>query len=190
MIGGDTMAGGRPPKPLQLVTGHRTNAEKAIRSKSESQLLTGTHLKEFQEVKNDPLAHKEFMRIKRLLKSINKDDDLYGNLINTHCLLHAECRGIEDFKARLLINLDTFEEQSEEEEISFTDKMKLKTAMQKQILDCDKALMTKRKMILDISKENVMTIQSALRSIPKTPEKTQKSKMSSFLQKRGVGDGT
>ena len=31
----------------------------------------------------------------------------------------------------------------------------------------DKQLQTKRKMLLDIEKENVMTITSALRSIPK-----------------------
>lgn len=184
------MPGGRPPKPLQLVSGHRTKAEKEIRAKSESELLTGTHLKEMPEVKKNPIAHKEFIRVKKLLKAINKDDDLYGNMINLHCLLHAECKEIESFKETLMSNLANFEEKSADEEITFAEKMKILTSMQKQILDCDKTLKDKRKMILDISKENIMTIQSALRSIPKTPEQSNKSKMASFLQKRGVGNGS
>lgn len=45
------MPGGRPPKPLQLVQGHRTKAEKAVRAKAESELLTGVTMKESPEVK-------------------------------------------------------------------------------------------------------------------------------------------
>ena len=36
--------------------------------------------------------------------------------------------------------------------------------------DLDKQLQPKRKMLLDIEKENIMTIASALRVIPKKPE--------------------
>jgi hypothetical protein len=39
------------------------------------------------------------------------------------------------------------------------------------MLAIDKQIQTKRKMLLDIEKENVMTIASALRSIPKNVEK-------------------
>lgn len=35
------------------------------------------------------------------------------------------------------------------------------------IISIDKQLQSKRKMLLDIEKENIMTIASALRSIPK-----------------------
>ena len=35
---------------------------------------------------------------------------------------------------------------------------------------CDKLLQQKRKMLLDIEKENIMTIASALRSVPKKAE--------------------
>jgi hypothetical protein len=59
----------RPTKPLSLVQGHRTKAEKAVREKAENALLTGTQLKESSDVKNDRLAHKEFTRIKKLLKA-------------------------------------------------------------------------------------------------------------------------
>ncbi|ALC92068.1 hypothetical protein AM500_21430 [Bacillus sp. FJAT-18017] len=184
------MPGGRPPKPLHLVQGHRTKAEKQVREKGESELLTGTHLKESPEVKKNPIAHKEFTRVKKLLKSIGKDDDLYGHIINLHCLIHAECKEIEVFKETLMKNLEEFDEKCEDEEIDFATKMEIKVKMQKQILDCGKALKDKRKMLIDISKENIMTIQSALRSVPKKPEDSKKSKMSSFLQKRGVGNGS
>lgn len=180
----------RPSKPLQLVQGHRTKAEKELRAKAESELLTGTRLKESQEVKKNPIAHKEFLRVKKLLKAIKKDDDLTGNVINTHCLLHAECKEIEELKQTFIENLREFEVKIIDENIKFSEQMKIKTAIQKHILDCDKTLMTKRKMILDISKENIMTIQSALRSIPKTPQKKEKSKMGAFMEKRGVGNGS
>jgi hypothetical protein len=181
---------GRPPKPLHLVTGHITKAEKQLREKSENELLTGTHLKEFPEVKDNPIAHKEFIRLKKLLKSINKDDDLYGNIINTHCLLQAECKNIERFQANLKLDLEQLENKFEKNEISFEETMHLKTTIHKQILNYDKSLMGKRKLILDISKENIMTVQSALRSIPKKQQKVQKSNMSNFLEKRGYGKPT
>lgn len=177
----------RNPKPLELVKGHLTKAEKAKRAKGESELLTGAPLKEVPEVRKNPIAHKEFARIRKLLKSINKDDDLYGNQINTHCLLHAECKQLEELKVNLTNDMQKLDKSPEEEPIPITDLVKLKAIIQKQILNTDKALMAKRKMMLDIAKENIMTVQSALRSVPKKEEKQQKSKMSSFLQQRGIG---
>lgn len=183
------MAGGRPPKPLALVEGHRTKAEKELRSKAESELLTGVKLKELPEVKDNEIAHKEFLRLKKLLASIDKNDDLFGSTINTHCLLVAECEELKFTRDLFEQNLRKFETQTAGEKITFTEEMKIRIALQKQILDCDKALMAKRKMLLDISKENIMTIQSALRSIPKKPKDKEKSKMGAFMEKRGVKNG-
>jgi hypothetical protein len=39
-------------------------------------------------------------------------------------------------------------------------------------MSIDKMVQTKRKMLLDIEKENIMTIAAALRSIPKKEEKS------------------
>lgn len=184
------MPGGRPTKPLALIQGHRTKAEMEVRENAEQGLLTGTPMKESKKVKADKIAHTEFRRIKKLLKSIGKDDDLYGNIINTHCLLVSECEGIEKTRELFEKNLEEFEDKSCGEDITFTEKMRIKSEMQKSIMACDKALMTKRKMILSISKENIMTVQSALRSVPKAPEEQTQSKMSAFLKKRGVGNGS
>ena len=42
--------------------------------------------------------------------------------------------------------------------------------MQKAILDVDKQIQTKRRMMFDIEKECAMTISAAARSIPKKPD--------------------
>ena len=39
--------------------------------------------------------------------------------------------------------------------------------LHKQVIDLDKQIMQKRRMLLDIEKENLMTIAAALRVIPK-----------------------
>jgi hypothetical protein len=183
-----SMAGGRPSKPLQLVTGHRTKAEKKTREKAEAELLTGKSLKETIEVRNNPVAHAEFMRIKKLLKAIKKDDDLSGNIINTHCLLFAECKEFEELKTRIYGELSQLQEAYERKEIDFLTLLEQKDKLQNRLMSCDKKIMDKRKMILDIAKENIMTIQSALRSVPKKELKREKTPMERFLEKRNGGN--
>lgn len=163
-----------PSKPISVIKQEgnvRRLSKKAIehRERLESQLMTGIELKENEEVASNEIAHKEFLRLKALLKNINKDDDLTGHVINTHCLLVAECNDIQKLKETYINNLDEFESRCIDEDITFTDKMKIKMNLQKQILDCDKLLMQKRKLLFDIGKENILTIASALRSIPKKP---------------------
>ena len=174
----------RPSKPIALVKGHRTKAEIAVREKAESDLLTGIKLKESKEVKDMPVAHKEFLRIKKLLKTIDKDDDLYGNVINMHCLLTAECSQLDEIKQKFINALDEFNDRCNDENMEYSEIIKRRIEMQKQIMSCDSALMNKRKMLLDIGKENVLTIASSLRSIPKKPKEESESPMSDFLKRR------
>ena len=63
----------------------------AERAKAEEKLLTGKVLKERKEVKENEAAHKEFVRLQKLLKNIEKNDDLYSATINRYCLMQAEC---------------------------------------------------------------------------------------------------
>ena len=182
------MPGGRPPKPLALVTGHRTKAEKAVRQKAEKELMTGTSLKEWAEVKSDEIAHKEFTRIKKLLKSIKQDDDLFGAMINTHCMLKGEMHQFENMKNILYDEIKELYQIHHRGEIDGLVYIQEKGKLQDRIMTCDKKLMEKRKMMLDISKENIMTIQSALRSIPKKPEENKnKSTMANFLNRKQNG---
>jgi hypothetical protein len=154
---------------------HRTKKELAQRKKAEASLLTGTRLKESEEVKNNPLAHAEFNRLRKLLKNIEKDDDLYGGSINRYCILKAECTEFQQKREKCYEQLCNFQEHMEElvdrQELSWKEAYSLEATMQKNIVAIDRQIQSKRKMLLDVEKENIMTIASSLRSIPKTPDK-------------------
>lgn len=166
-----------PSKPVNVIRmegkSHRTKHELRERERAEEQLLTGKILRETDEVKANPIAHKEFQRIKKLLKSIEKDDDLYGSVINRYCILQAECQDFAEKREKMYQNLLSLEEKYEHYESNDMVHVYYKTVaeMQKSLLNLDKQVQTKRKMLMDIEKENVMTIAASLRSIPKKTEK-------------------
>ena len=167
-----------PAKPAKILEmekrSHRTKKEIAQRKNAEAALLTGVVLKEKREVKNNQIAHKEFQRLRKLLKSIDKDDDLYGETINRYCMLVAECEEFQQKREKIYEQLCDFQKRMEElverEELSWKEAYSTEVSMQRNLVSMDKQIQTKRKMLLDMEKENVMTIASALRSIPKKPE--------------------
>ena len=162
-----------PTKPASVLKyekkSHRTKAEMRQREKAEEDLLTGKKLKESQEVKNNELAHREFLRIRKLLAEIGKNDDLYSGVINRYCMISAECREFEEKRESIYRRQEELEKRSDEMEID--EYIKLQNETSKMILSFDRQIQAKRKMLFDIEKENVMTIASALRSVPKKPEK-------------------
>lgn len=164
-----------PPKPAEVIkmekTSHRTKAELSQRKKEEQALLTGQKLKESKEVKEDEVAHKEFLRLKKLLESIKKNDAIYEQSINRYCLLVAECARIRESKEQFERDLDELVDSKEQFGESVSEYFRMKISIQKNIIALDKQLQSKRKMLLDLEKENAMTVASALRTIPKKPEK-------------------
>lgn len=174
-----------PTKPFKVLTtekkSHRTKAELKIREEGEKSLSTEMKLKERKEVKENKVAHKEFKRIEKLLKNIDKNDAIYEAVINRYCLLQAECSDLEERREefyKLIFELKaemkkTTDKMDYEEDIA-TYKLEYSKAISKMMssmLSIDKQIASKRKMLLDIEKENVMTIASALRSIPKKEDK-------------------
>lgn len=170
----------RPPKPYKLLKmegkSNKTKAELKQRKEAEESLLTGVALKERDEVKNNPVAHKEFLRLNRLLKKIEKNDDIYGPIINRYCLLLAECVEFEEKREytyeqimKLEKKFDRISDDLEYQEIK--DFTKTISDLYKTVVSLDKQIQTKRRMLFDIEKENIMTISAALRSIPKKVEK-------------------
>lgn len=173
-----------PPKPFKVLTtekkSHRTKAELKMREEGEKSLSTEMELKERKEVKQNKIAHKEFKRIQKLLKKIEKNDAIYEAVINRYCLLQAECTDLEERREEFY-NL-VFELKEEMKNV--TDDMEDDTEKATTILEysktiakimnsmnaIDKQIQSKRKMLLDIEKENIMTIASALRCIPKKDE--------------------
>jgi phage terminase small subunit len=176
---------GRPPKPIALVKGHKTKAEKEKREKEEKRLLTGTPLKEDLDVAKDEAAHKEFVRIKKILKKINKDDGLQENVINRYCKLHSECLFYCEQINQKKEQIKELRKKLESQEIDYLSYLDKEGSLTNQLLGFDNKLMQKRKMMLDIEKENIMTIASVLRSIPKKPsEDEQIDPMQAYLKKR------
>lgn len=170
----------RPAKSISVLEtekkSHRTKAELEVRRKGEAELSTGEKLKERPETKNNPIAHKEFRRVNKLLTKLGKNDALYEPIINRYCMLQADCAELAEMKLRFAESKSELEEEyraGKESETGLTASSyyKLLASMQSNILSLDKQLQAKQKMILDIEKECSMTISAALRSIPKTPEK-------------------
>lgn len=169
-----------PPKPHNVIVmegkSHRTKRELEQRKEAEEQLLSGEILKERREVRDNPIAHKEFQRINKILKKIGKNDAIYEPVINRFCILQAECAELEKRREefyQLTKDLkDNFDEAAKE--MDAEDKIVLLIELSRELakvtasmINCDKQVQAKRKMLLDIEKENIMTIAAALRSIPK-----------------------
>ena len=186
---------GRPPKPIIAIKtegrSHRTKAEIEQREKAEHQLLTGERMKEYPEVKSNKIAHKEFMKLRRLLGKIGKDDALHENIMNRYALLRAECVDFEEKRENFYARLNQLGEeynnpQEGHEPMEPAAYYKLCSQLQKNIIDLDKQVQSKRTMMLAIEKENIMTIASALRSIPKKVEdKAEDDPMTKLLKARG-----
>ena len=161
-----------PAKPFRILSNegksHRTKAELKLREEGEKSLSTEIKMKERKEVKQNKVAHKEFKRVKELLENIDKNDALYENVINRYAMLLAECSEFEEKRERFYKDMDKLDLQFvEDEEFTMKEYTQLLCEMQKNIINTDKQIQAKRKMLLDIEKENIMTIASTLRSIPK-----------------------
>lgn len=172
-----------PPKPFSVLKSegksHRTKKELKVREQGEKALSTGTALKARSEVKKNKIANKEFKRINELLKKIEKNDAIYEAVINRYCLIYAECIEFENKKVELYGIIDELKKQFElskeylQDEEMAKETRKFTRSISEilgSIVELDKQLQPKRKMLLDIEKENIMTIASALRVIPKKPE--------------------
>jgi len=166
--------GGRPSKPVNVIKmekkSHRTKKELALREKSEKNLVTGTRLKESPSVKVDPVAHKEFMRVRKLLKVMEKDDDLYHNQINTYCLLHAEIAKLSEEAEAQRKDIEELRQAKEnfDDEKEYWD---LLAKAKKRLDNIDLKIDRKRTHREKIDRENGLTITAALRTVPKKPEK-------------------
>lgn len=184
---------GRPSKPAAVIEAekksHRTKAELEARKNAESGLLSNKKLQERREVKENKTAHAEFQRVSKLMKAIGKDDALYSSGINTYCLLYAEIGDLHeqmktlDETGEMLREtfghlVDNPERVIDPEEIIQFEKAFTRLISQR--LNISAVIDKKRKMMLDIDKENVMTISAALRSIPKKPEKKENALMAAL----------
>ena len=186
------MSGGRPSKPTNVIEmegkSHRTEAELKVRKEAEAALVTGVHMQMWPEVKANRLAKEEFARVCDLLQIIGKDDALQESIVNRYCLLRAECVDFEKKRDIFIRSMNELKKEYANKRIEPTTYFSLVANMQKNLINLDKQIQSKRNMMLAIEKENLMTIASAMRSIVKTPEKkAAPSGIGAFRAKRAEG---
>lgn len=181
-----------PPKPVIVLENekksHRTKSELKQRKAAEKALATGTELTERPQVKSNPIAHEEFVRLSGLLKNIDKNDAIYETIINRYCLMLAECVDLEEKRERIYEQAARIEEKLDEmgggaTYLELREATSAIAEIYKVTIACDKQIQSKRKMLLDIEKESIMTIAAALRSIPKKTE----DKKSALREALGCG---
>ena len=181
------------PKPYAVLVNeqksHRTKAELETRKAAEAAALTGVEMREAPCVKADPAAHKCYARIRKLMKSIGKADAMYEAIVNRYCTLTSEEERLHKERERIEKRQDMLDEWMKNGEIEPDNYAEQAQRLTNQLLAVDKDLQQKRKMLLDIEKECMMTVASALRAIPKKPEKLPKDPMMDILSRRKTGDG-
>lgn len=155
-------------------TAHITKKDLAQRKKAEQASLTGNPLRETVQTKGNELAHKEFLRMAALLKKIKKNDDIYRNVVNRYCMLCAECVEFVEKREHIFEMLQEFCNKKEEiicnEEMTWKEAYRIETDMQSNMITLDKQIQTKRKMMLDIEKENGWTVKASIQTIPPRQE--------------------
>ena len=152
---------------------HKTKSELASRKRAEEAALTGIPLIETSRIKKNALAHAEFQRMRNLLKKIKKHDDIYRNVVNRYCMLCAECMEFVDKRESIYSQLVEFGERKDDliskEELTWKEAYRIEADMQANMLGIDKQIQTKRRMMLDIEKENGWTVKASIQTIPVTP---------------------
>ena len=158
----------RPPKTITAIKSekrtHITKREIAHREQAETALLSGYRIKETREIKADSIAHKEYLRIKGLLKAINKDDEIYGAPVRRYCMTRSRLDSLYR---------DIEKSQKELEELKATrDKIsdRKKRLEYIRIISSHERIIEKKERLAkwyraemsDFEKENCMTIKSSL----------------------------
>lgn len=184
------MSRGRPPMPVALTQKHLTIAERETREKAEAGLSTAQPMKKWESTRRNKFADKQFRRIVKALDEIGMNDTLNEAVINRYCVILGECDELEkripELRARIAETeaqwQETMAEKMPEPEdiVNFT---KAISALERQANSLDVALGAKRAALLQIEKENTMTVLAKLRAVPKKAEETEEDGLTAFDRK-------
>lgn len=175
---------GRSSKPVQLLKlegkSHRTKEELKHREKAEQSLYTGMSFKESPAVKSDPIAHREFLRLKKLYKKIEYVDGLDEQIINRYCMLISQEQALAKMTERMRQDIDA------------VDDVEDRLRIYESIAGVTDRVMKTRDMLLKLEDRMFLNPTARIKSIPKSPpEKKQESAMAQFMNRRaGGGHGT
>lgn len=203
----------RPSKPVAVLESekksHRTKAELEQREKGEAALLSGKRCFERESVRENPVAHKEYQRLIKLMRAIGKDDALYAPEYNRYSELFSEeefykgeivalqselvsLRGLTiNAAAAANIISEEIETGNISEELTVTLDGLLENISKlhdqrgkllKQLSDMDLKVKQKREAMLALEKENCMTVSAALRTVPKEVQKPEEDALLKALR--------
>lgn len=167
----------RPSKTAEILKSegksHRTKQELAFRRQQEEATLTGKALQEPGELKKLKIAHATFLKTKRLLEAIHKNDELYSAATCRYCTNTQKLADAEGSIQVLKTELEELREsrRSYAEDKAIPDYYRMLTKLEDTITRKEQLAAGIRKELTDFEKENCMTIASSLRSIAKQPEK-------------------
>ena len=170
----------RPSKPAALIeaegnTNHRTKAELEYRKNAEKALYTGEKFKEINQVKNNPIAHKEFLRLKRLYSKVSFMDALDQQIINRYCLEVANVQKLQDLAEKMEKKIDDCEE---------LDAGKL-VQLYKSISGIHAQIQSCKNLLLKYEDRLFLNPMGRIKSIPKKPPKDEKKGgINTFMAKR------
>nr|WP_272932738.1 P27 family phage terminase small subunit [Virgibacillus halodenitrificans] len=139
----------------------------------EQALYTGTKFKEDPATKSDPVAHKEFLRLKKLYKNIEFVDGLDQSTINRYCQLKSQESMLQDLYTGIKEAMDSSENITKK--MNWYEDMKEVIAKQNQVRD----------KMLKLEDRLFLNPVARMRSIPKKPDnKKEKSPMEQFMERK------
>lgn len=156
----------RAPKTVENMSKNLTKEEKKYLEQAEKATLSGYEITEFAKTKKDKIAHKEFLRVTKLLTAVGKNDAMYEAVINDYCTYLSDIERYRRYRIKFEDDIDEIEDS----DMETSEKCKLKFKIKDTILSCDKQINTLQRKRFEIEKETGFTVASSLRSIPKKKE--------------------
>ena len=163
------MAGGRTGtsrKSLDVMLAegkkpHRSNKELQERAKNEKAAYTGITIKEHPEVKSSEVAHKEYLKIIKILNAVNKNDASFENIVNRYCEIVSEIDDLRNSKESIKKSLSVIESKINDGDENVSKLFSSQTNLTKTLMSIDGKIDNKRKILFDYEKQLGFTIDSA-----------------------------
>lgn len=139
---------------------HRTKEELAAKEMAEN-VKSNRPIEACKQILSNKNLVVKYDNLITILESIGRNDALYETIINRYIILQGEIEEFEEQKKSVIRQLKTLTKSDMDQE----QKINLGSKLNNQLINIDKQIMTKRKMLLDIEKECGFTIVSASRVV-------------------------
>lgn len=180
-MGGDFNMAGRPSKPTEIIEAegktHLTKAEIEHRKQAEKSLYTGENFTESKQVKQNKIAHTEFLRLRRLYNKITYVDALDQQIVNRYCLEISNQEKLQQILEKMELKIDDCEQ------LETKDIIQLYKSINGVLSNINKS----KSLLLQYEDRLFLNPTSRIKSVPKKPEKPEKkSRLKSFMDNRNA----